>query len=82
MVWDGRRPRCLERVLAPENFPTTTTAAEVMIDPFSNKHSGAGAETDLPSLFCFFCFSLFRRARIGPTTAQRISCPGSGFGVV
>lgn len=26
-MWGWKRPRCLERVLAPENFPTRTTAA-------------------------------------------------------
>lgn len=52
MGW--KRPRCLERVLAPENFPTTTTAAKVMIDPPTLSLTnilGAGAETDLPLFF-------------------------------
>lgn len=68
-MWGWKRPRCLERVLAPENFPTRTTAART---------------TRSIGLFCFYQTSvtdLFCEALV-PGPQQPGRCPVVVVGLV
>lgn len=80
----SKRPRCLERVLAPESFPTTTTAAKVMMIGRFLQQNICAQEQKLAYLPLVVFFPVSEEARIGPTSSPNVAIPAPGldFGVV